>query len=154
MKPCYKPKRGYSHRSSSTIKAPKTVNNFVFLARQGYYDNVTFHRVIARLYGPNGRPHGHRLRRTGLQVRGRILAPISSMIARGSSRWPTAGPNTNGSQFFITYAPQPHLDNLHTVFGKVIEGHGRRQGACTSRDPSDPSAKPGDLILSVEIVEK
>ena len=64
-----------------------------------------------------------------------------------------AGPNTNGSQFFITYAPTPHLDHVHTIFGQVIEGMDVVK-ALTPRDPNDPKAGPGDRILSVEIIER
>ncbi|MDX1421017.1 MAG: peptidylprolyl isomerase [Rubricoccaceae bacterium] len=101
--------------------APKTVNNFVFLVRDGFYDGVTFHRVIPNFMIQGGDPTG-----TGRGGPGYRFAdefdgnPLRH--ERGVLSMANAGPNTNGSQFFITHAPQPHLDNRHTVFGKVVEG--------------------------------
>ena len=101
--------------------APKTVNNFVFLANQGYYDGVTFHRVISNFMIQGGDPTGTGRGGPGYkfedETRGNPLKHESKVISMAN-----AGPNTNGSQFFITHAPQPHLDGKHTVFGKVTEG--------------------------------
>ena len=133
-------------------QAPKTVNNFVFLARQGYYDNVTFHRVLPGFMAQTGDPTGTGSGGPGYKFEDEF-SPDLKHDSEGIVSMANSGANTNGSQFFITYAPQPHLDNLHTVFGKVIEGMDVVK-ALTPRDPSDPSAKPGDLILGVEIIEK
>ena len=101
--------------------APKTVNNFVFLAKQGYYDGVKFHRVIADFMIQTGDPTA-----TGRGGPGYTFAdecknnPLKH--ERGVISMANAGPNTNGSQFFITHVPTPHLNGKHTVFGKVTKG--------------------------------
>ena len=101
--------------------APKTVNNFVFLTKEGFYDGVTFHRVISDFMIQGGDPTGTGQGGPGYQfedeVKGNPLKHEACVISMAN-----AGPNTNGSQFFITHSPQPHLDGNHTVFGKVIAG--------------------------------
>ncbi len=101
--------------------APKTVNNFVFLAQEGYYDGVKFHRVIDDFVIQGGDPTGTGAGGPGYkfedEVRGNPLKHETNVISMAN-----AGPNTNGSQFFITHSPQPHLDGKHTVFGKVVAG--------------------------------
>jgi len=100
---------------------PKTVNNFVFLANEGYYDGIVFHRVIANFMIQGGDPTGTGRGGPGYrfedETRGSPLKHETGVISMAN-----AGPNTNGSQFFITHSPQPHLDGKHTVFGKVVEG--------------------------------
>lgn len=100
--------------------APKTVNNFVFLANEGFYDGVSFHRVINNFVIQGGDPTGTGSGGPGYkfedETRGNPLRHET-----GSLSMANAGPNTNGSQFFITHSPQPHLDGKHTVFGKVID---------------------------------
>jgi peptidyl-prolyl cis-trans isomerase B (cyclophilin B) len=101
--------------------APKTVNNFVFLAQQGFYDGLKFHRVISNFMIQGGDPNGTGTGGPGYrfedEVRNNPLRHETGVISMAN-----AGPNTNGSQFFITHSPQPHLNGRHTVFGKVIEG--------------------------------
>lgn len=101
--------------------APKTVNNFVFLAQQGFYDGITFHRVISNFMIQGGDPTGTGRGGPGYrfedEVKGNPLTHDTGVISMAN-----AGPNTNGSQFFITHSPQPHLNGKHTVFGKVIKG--------------------------------
>jgi peptidyl-prolyl cis-trans isomerase B (cyclophilin B) len=101
--------------------APKTVNNFVFLAEQGFYDGVTFHRVISNFMIQGGDPTGTGRGGPGYnfedELTGNPLIHETGVLSMAN-----AGPNTNGSQFFITHAPQPHLDGRHTVFGKVTAG--------------------------------
>ena len=101
--------------------APKTVNNFVFLVKEGYYDGVTFHRVIADFMIQGGDPTGTGRGGPGYkfedELKGNPLRHETGVISMAN-----AGPNTNGSQFFITHSPQPHLDGKHTVFGKVTSG--------------------------------
>jgi peptidyl-prolyl cis-trans isomerase B (cyclophilin B) len=101
--------------------APKTVNNFVFLARQGFYDGLKFHRVISNFMIQGGDPTGTGTGGPGYkfedEVRNNPLKHETGVISMAN-----AGANTNGSQFFITHSPQPHLNGKHTVFGKVIEG--------------------------------
>ena len=101
--------------------APKTVNNFVFLAREGFYDGVSFHRVIPDFVIQGGDPTG--TGRGGPGYRFEDETQGNPLIhERGSLSMANAGPNTNGSQFFIAHSPQPHLDGKHTVFGKVVNG--------------------------------
>ena len=101
--------------------APKTVNNFVFLAEQGYYDGVSFHRVISNFMIQGGDPTGTGRGGPGYkfedELAGNPLKHKRAVISMAN-----AGPNTNGSQFFITHSPQPHLDGNHTVFGKIVQG--------------------------------
>ncbi len=101
--------------------APKTVNNFVFLAREGFYDGVTFHRVINNFMIQGGDPTG-----TGRGGPGYTFVDEfrgnPHKHETGSLSMANAGPNTNGSQFFICHSPQPHLNGRHTVFGKVTAG--------------------------------
>jgi peptidyl-prolyl cis-trans isomerase B (cyclophilin B) len=102
--------------------APMTVNNFVFLAGQGFYDGVTFHRVIPAFVIQGGDPTGTGCGGPGYQfkdeLKGNPLIHGAKVISMAN-----AGPNTNGSQFFITHTPQPHLNGRHTVFGRVVRGH-------------------------------
>ncbi len=101
--------------------APKTVNNFVFLAREGFYDGVSFHRVIGNFMIQGGDPTGTGRGGPGYrfedEFQGNPLKHETGVISMAN-----AGPNTNGSQFFITHSPQPHLNGRHTVFGKVVSG--------------------------------
>jgi peptidyl-prolyl cis-trans isomerase B (cyclophilin B) len=101
--------------------APQTVNNFVFLAEEGFYDGVTFHRVIDGFMIQGGDPTGTGRGGPGYQFDDELEGnPLSH--EKGVLSMANAGPNTNGSQFFITHAPQPHLDGKHTVFGTVTAG--------------------------------
>ncbi|MFC1889901.1 peptidylprolyl isomerase [Thermodesulfobacteriota bacterium] len=101
--------------------APKTVNNFVFLARDGFYDGVLFHRVISNFMIQGGDPTGTGRGGPGYQFEDEVAEnPLKHET--GVISMANAGPNTNGSQFFITHSPQPHLNGMHTVFGKVVEG--------------------------------
>lgn len=102
-------------------EAPKTVENFTYLIEKGFYDGLTFHRVIKGFVAQGGCPDG-----TGAGGPGYTI-PCETQgnphkHERGSLSMAHRGPNTGGSQFFIVYEPQPHLDGLHTVFGKVVEG--------------------------------
>lgn len=101
--------------------APKTVNNFVFLAREGFYDGLIFHRVIRDFMIQGGDPTGSGRGGPGYkfedETSGNPLKHGTGYLSMANS-----GPNSNGSQFFITHSPQNHLDGKHTVFGNVIEG--------------------------------
>ncbi len=134
-------------------EAPVTVNNFVFLAREGFYDGCTFHRVIPEFMAQAGDPTG-----TGSGGPGYTFpdefSPSLSHDSAGILSMANRGPDTNGSQFFITYTPQPHLDGRHSVFGKAIEGI-EVLLSLTPRDPAaDPDAPPGDEILTIVIEEE
>ncbi len=98
---------------------PVTVNNFVFLAHEGFYNGTTFHRVIPGFMAQGGDPTG-----TGTGTPGYSFADefTEHTHVTGALSMANSGPNTNGCQFFITYTPQPHLDGKHTVFGQLIEG--------------------------------
>ena len=101
--------------------APITVNNFVFLARENFYDDTTFHRVIGNFMIQGGDPTGTGRGGPGYRFQDEFdNNPLRH--ERGVISMANAGPGTNGSQFFITHGPQPHLDGRHTVFGKVTSG--------------------------------
>jgi peptidyl-prolyl cis-trans isomerase B (cyclophilin B) len=102
--------------------APRTVNNFVFLAREGFYDGVTFHRVVKDFVIQGGDPTGTGRGGPGYRFEDEFKDNPLRHDAAGMISMANAGPNTNGSQFFITLAPQPHLDGRHTVFGRVVAG--------------------------------
>jgi peptidyl-prolyl cis-trans isomerase B (cyclophilin B) len=101
--------------------APITVNNFVFLVKEGFYDGVSFHRVIPDFVIQGGDPTGTGSGGPGYQFEDEVKGnPLTH--ERGVISMANAGPNTNGSQFFITHSPQAHLNGKHTVFGKVVKG--------------------------------
>jgi peptidyl-prolyl cis-trans isomerase B (cyclophilin B) len=101
--------------------APMTVNNFVFLAKEGFYDGIVFHRVINNFMIQGGDPTGTGRGGPGYNFQDEVKSnPL--IHERGVLSMANAGPNTNGSQFFITHLPQPHLNGKHTVFGKVVRG--------------------------------
>lgn len=131
-------------------KAPKTVNNFVFLSRQGFYEGVIFHRVIANFMVQGGDPTGSGSGGPGYKFEDEFHASLRH-DKRGTLSMANAGPGTNGSQFFITHGPTPHLDNKHSVFGQVIEG----EDVLMSIPPRDPSNRnaPAVKIVRIEIVE-
>jgi len=101
--------------------APMTVNNFVFLAREGFYDNTLFHRVIGGFMTQGGDPLGTGTGGPGYKFRDETVGNPHKH-GKATLSMANSGPNTNGSQFFITHAPQPHLDGKHTVFGEVVSG--------------------------------
>ncbi len=131
-------------------KAPVTVNNFVHLARSGFYDQTTFHRVIPGFMAQGGDPTG-----TGSGGPGyKFDDEISDLKHKtGAVSMANSGPNTNGSQFFICYAPQSHLNGKHTVFGQVIEGMDVVNRLRPADRTKDPSFK-GDLIEKITIAEE
>ncbi|HWQ45644.1 MAG TPA: peptidylprolyl isomerase [Longilinea sp.] len=132
-------------------KVPTTVNNFVFLARQGFYDNTIFHRVIADFMAQGGDPTGTGMGGPGYKFRDEF-DPTLRHNKPGILSMANAGPNTNGSQFFITHLPTPWLDNKHSVFGQVIKG----MDVLLSIPPRDPSkaSSPSVKLLTVEIDEQ
>jgi len=121
--------------------APQTVNNFVFLAGEGFYDGVTFHRVIADFMIQTGDPTGTGRGGPGYRFADECKGnPLQH--ERGVISMANAGPNTNGSQFFITHVPTPHLNGKHTVFGKVVSG-----------DDVVDAVEQGDTIVSIKVAE-
>ena len=135
-------------------EAPVTVNNFVFLAREGFYDGVTFHRVIPGFMAQGGDPTGSGSGGPGYQFDDefhpslRHDAPGVLSMANAGSR---GGRGTNGSQFFITFVPTPHLDGKHSVFGKVTDGMDV-VNAIAVRDPMR-AREPGAAIAAIRITE-
>jgi cyclophilin family peptidyl-prolyl cis-trans isomerase len=128
---------------------PVTVNNFVFLAREGFYDGSTFHRVIPGFMAQGGDPTGTGMGGAGYKFDDEFTghkhdAGVLSMA--------NSGPNTNSAQFFITLAPQHGLDGKHTVFGRLIEGMDVLE-KLTPRDPNQNPQFKGDTILRITIEE-
>jgi cyclophilin family peptidyl-prolyl cis-trans isomerase len=133
-------------------QAPKTVNNFVFLAREGYYNGTTFHRVLDGFMAQGGDPTGTGSGGPGYQFEDEI-DPNLTFDRAGLLAMANAGPNTNGSQFFITYAPTPHLNGLHTIFGEIIQGMDV-VNSITRRDPQQNPTFEGDVIETITITEE
>ncbi len=131
-------------------KAPSTVNNFVFLAKDGFYDGVIFHRVIANFMAQGGDPTGTGTGGPGYSFQDEFH-PKLRHSGPGILSMANAGPNTNGSQFFLTHVATPWLDNKHTVFGNVVEGMDVLM-KIPARDPSNRHA-PAVHIQSIEILE-
>lgn len=133
-------------------QAPLAVNSFVFLARQGWYDGVTFHRVIPGFAAQAGDPSGTGRGNPGYFFKNEIsdlLFDKPGMVGMAN-----AGPDTNGSQFFITFAPAAHLNGSYTIFGQVSSGLDVVENL-TPRDPAQSTGlPPGDKIIKVEIEEK
>jgi cyclophilin family peptidyl-prolyl cis-trans isomerase len=142
--------KGDIHLTLESQKVPKTVNNFVFLARQGFYDGVVFHRVIADFMAQTGDPTG-----TGSGGPGYKFAdefhPDLRHDGPGVLSMANAGPGTNGSQFFITHVATPWLDDKHSVFGRVSGG----LDVLLSIPERDPSRRNSTAVRihSIEINE-
>jgi cyclophilin family peptidyl-prolyl cis-trans isomerase len=153
------PKKKYSARMKTDVgtmvielfadKTPRTVNNFVFLAHQGFYDGVIFHRVIAGFMAQGGDPTGTGSGGPGYKFKDEFH-PSLRHDKQGVLSMANAGPDTNGSQFFITHSPTPHLDNRHSVFGQVVEGLDVLM-AIKPRNPQAPEY-PGVKIHGIEII--
>lgn len=135
-------------------QAPITVNNFVFLAREGFYDNITFHRVIPDFMAQCGDPTGTGRGGPGYKFDDEAGALRGKHDGPGMLSMANAGANTNGSQFFVTHVATPWLDGKHGVFGKVADPQSLEVlMRIRVRDPqSDPN--PGDALHSVEIIEE
>ena len=132
-------------------KAPRTVNSFVFLACKGYFDGLTFHRVLEGFMAQGGDPTG-----TGTGGPGYEFANEDSDLTfdkAGVVAMANAGRDTNGSQFFITFAPAPHLNGGYTIFGQVVEGMDV-VNSITRRDPDQNPNFEGDAMESVTITEQ
>ena len=132
-------------------KAPKTVNSFVFLAREGYYDGTTFHRVLEGFMAQGGDPTGTGGGGPGYQFENEdsdLTFDKPGVVAMAN-----AGRDTNGSQFFITFAPVPRLNGGYTIFGQVVEGMDV-VNSITRRDPDQNPSFEGDKIESVTITEE
>lgn len=132
-------------------KAPITVNSFVFLARQGFFNGVTFHRVIDGFMAQGGDPTGTGMSGPGYEFvneKNDLTFDKAGVVAMAN-----AGPNTNGSQFFITFGPYGLSENDYTIFGQVISGMDV-VNSLTRRDPRQNPSSPGDAMESITITEK
>ena len=119
--------------------APATVNNFVFLAREGFYDGTTFHRVIPGFMAQGGDPTGTGTGNPGYSFPDEFTAHTH---VAGTLSMANSGPDTNGCQFFITYTPQHSLDGKHSVFGQLLEGMDILE-----------EIEQGDTIIHISIAE-
>lgn len=133
--------------------APKTVNNFVFLASEGFYNGIIFHRVIPNFMIQGGDPTGTGTSGPGYKFEDEIDAKLG-FEKPGILAMANSGPNTNGSQFFITTASTPHLNGNHTIFGKVLEG--QDVADIISTVPAGPGNRPNQpvVIQGIEITKK
>lgn len=134
--------------------APKTVNSFVFLSREGFYDGLTFHRVLPGFVAQGGDPQGDGTGGPGYTVPGEFTDKVQfdkpGIVAMAR---PGNDVNGNGSQFFITLAPAPNLNGQYTIFGEVVKGQDV-VNKITPRDPQqNPNAPPGDKIEKITIQE-
>lgn len=132
-------------------RAPVTVNNFVFLAREGFYDNTSFHRVLEDFMAQAGDPTGTGAGGPGYSFQDEF-DPSLTFDRPGMLAMANSGPATNGSQFFITFAPTEWLNNMHTIFGEVIEGQ-EVLDEITLRDPNQNPDFAGDTIETITIDE-
>jgi len=132
-------------------ETPLAVNNFISLSRDGFYDGLTFHRVLEGFMAQGGDPTGIGTGSPGYQFEDEVN-PNLIFDSRGILAMANSGPDTNGSQFFITLVPTPHLDGNYTIFGKLIEGD-TVLSAINLRDPANPDNR-GQKILEIRIQEK
>jgi len=133
-------------------EAPLAVNNFVFLARDGWYDGVTFHRVMPGFVAQAGDPSGTGFGGPGYAFSNEITE--RTFDEAGLLAMANAGPDSNGSQFFITYAPADQLNGGYTIFGSVISGMDIAENL-SARDPSQRlDLPPGDEIITITIEER
>lgn len=132
--------------------APLAVNSFVFLARNGWFDNVTFHRVLPGFVAQAGDPSGTGMGSPGYAFDNEI-SPDLKFDRAGVLGMANAGPGSNGSQFFITFGPAPQLDGGYTIFGRVVGGMDVLESLTPRNPQEDPTLPPGDAILTVTIEE-
>jgi cyclophilin family peptidyl-prolyl cis-trans isomerase len=147
----------HTNRGDFTVElfarqAPVTVNNFVFLAREGFYNQTTFHRVLRDFMAQAGDPTGTGRGGPGYQFADEPGALAGKHDGPGVLSMANAGRDTNGSQFFITFGPTPHLNGKHGVFGRVVSGMDVVQ-SIRLRDP-ETDRQPGDTIMSIDIREQ
>ncbi|EOX1264216.1 peptidylprolyl isomerase [Campylobacter upsaliensis] len=127
-------------------EAPQTVCNFANLAKEGFYKNLNFHRVIKDFVIQGGCPHGNGIGGAGYEIICECNDQTHKHL-RGTLSMAHAGRDTGSSQFFITHSPQPHLDGVHTVFGQIDE---KDKESLKVLD----SIKQGDKIIDIEILDQ
>ncbi len=132
--------------------APVNVNSFVFLAQQGWYEDVSFHRVLEGFMAQGGDPTGLGIGFPGYRCDDEVN-PARSFDGPGVVALANSGPNSNGSQFFITFGPTEHLNPSFTIIGQVTDGQDIVD-SLTLRDPQNPNAGPGDRIINIVVEEK
>ena len=132
--------------------APTNVNSVAFLSQEGWYKDVTFHRVLEGFMAQGGDPTGLGIGFPGYRC-GDEVTPEHTFDGPGVVALANSGPNSNGSQFFITFGPTPQLNPNFTIIGEVVEGM-EVVNSISFRDPQDPNAPPGDRIIDVVVEEK
>jgi cyclophilin family peptidyl-prolyl cis-trans isomerase len=132
-------------------QTPETVNNFIFLARNHYYDGVVFHRVLQDFMAQTGDPTGTGTGGPGYEFEDEIVDTLQ-FDRRGLLAMANAGPGTNGSQFFITFVETPHLNGLHTIFGELVEGD-EVLGNIKLIDPSQGGSQPSVIAMMTDTLE-
>ena len=133
-------------------EAPVTVNNFIFLANEGFYNNVVFHRVIPSFMIQGGDPLGQGTGGPGYKFQDEFVASLT-FDQPGKLAMANSGPATNGSQFFVTVAPTPHLNGLHTIFGQITQGQDVADAISLAQSgPGDTPVTP-ILILGIDIAK-
>jgi cyclophilin family peptidyl-prolyl cis-trans isomerase len=134
-------------------EAPNTVANFIHLVKKGFYNGLTFHRVLQGFMAQGGDPVGNGTGGPGYSIACECYRPDARHHFRGSLSMAHAGRDTGGSQFFLTFAPTPQLDGKHTVFGRVVSGMDVL-AKLQRRDPTDTEAPRPDKILEAEVLRK
>jgi len=134
-------------------KTPLAVNNFVFLARNGWYNGITFHRVVPNFVAQTGDPSGTGYGGPGYAFKNETL-PDLLFDRAGLLGMANSGADSNGSQFFITFKPLPQLNGGYTIFGQVISGMDVAEKLSTRDTSESADLPPGDVILAIEIQEK
>ena len=135
-----------------TDTAPVNVNSFVYLAEQGWYNDITFHRVLPDFMAQGGDPSGTGYGWPGYRCDDEI-DPSRTFAEAGVVAMANSGADTNGGQFFITYGPTPHLDGGYTIIGEVVSGLETVE-ALTPRDPEQNPTFSGDKIVTIEVTEQ
>jgi cyclophilin family peptidyl-prolyl cis-trans isomerase len=132
--------------------APMHVSSTIYLTRLGFYDGLTFHRVIPKFMAQGGDPLGTGTGGPGYRYDGEF-APDAKHDKRGTLSMAHAGPGTDGSQFFITFGPTPHLDQRHTVFGEVTDGVAVLDKIEAAGSASGATSEPITIVKATIVVE-
>ncbi len=134
-------------------EAPNAVANFISLVEEGFYDNLTFHRVLPGFMAQGGCPKGTGVGGPGYTIACECYQPNARMHFRGTLSMAHAGRDTGGSQFFLTFQPTEHLNGKHTCFGRVVKGMDVL-AKLNRRDPEQPQSPPADKILEAKVLRK